>query len=229
MNYRVAILQSNYIPWKGYFDLINMVDLFIFYDDVKYTKNDWRNRNKIKTASGTKWLTIPCGYDFNRLICNVDIKNTEWQIKHFTELNNAYNSAPFFKEYLGVLEDIYLNHCWTNLAELNHYTIRRICQILNIQTKFEDSRNFSLLGSKAERLLYLLKQADANEYISGPSARAYLNEDMFTKENILLKWIDYSDYPEYSQLFPPFTHEVSILDLIFNEGPRATTYMKSFM
>ena len=226
---RVAILQSNYIPWKGYFDIINIVDLFIFHDDLQYTKQDWRNRNKIKTPEGVKWLTIPCGTNHHRLICDVALEDHSWQQKHWNIIKNYYGKARYFKDYEGFFKSIYLEHIWINLSELNQYLIKNICKnILGIHTLFDDSRKYNLTTENQERVIELLQKVNASDYLSGPNAKSYLDEAAFKEAGINLIWMDYSDYPEYNQLYPPFEHQVSIIDLILNEGPNATQYLKSF-
>ena len=223
---RVAILQSNYIPWKGYFDIIHDVDLFIFYDDVQYTKNDWRNRNKIKTPKGTEWITIPVGSDANRLICEVDIQDARWQAKHWKTLQQYYGKCKYFAHYQSFFEEVYLGRKWTNLSDLNQYLIRYISrEFLNISTEFGDSRNYELSGQKFERLMDLLTKAEATLYVSGPSAKDYVDPSLFIDKGIELMWKDYSGYPEYLQRFPNFEHGVSILDLLFNVGPDASWYI----
>jgi len=222
----VAILQSNYIPWKGYFDIINDVELFIFYDDVQYTKNDWRNRNKIKTAGGTGWLSIPAGSDKNRLICEVIINDKRWQEKHWKTLFQLYGKAPYFSNYADFLEDFYLNHHWSSLSELNQHLIRYIAgEFLGIKTEFVDSRHFVARGNKQDRLLDLLKNTGATQYISGPAAKNYIEADQFSSAGIELIWKDYSNYPEYPQFYPPFEHGVTVLDLLFHTGPEASHYI----
>ena len=227
---KVAILQSNYIPWKGYFDIINMVDVFIFHDDLQYTKGDWRNRNKIKTPNGTEWLTIPCGSSEKRLINEVVLSDHSWQKKHWTKIENNYRKAKYFKEYVDFFKNIYLSKKWLYLSELNQFIIKTIAyDIFRINTKFESSLAYNLKLSKSERVLELLKKSGANCYVSGPSAKSYLDIKSFDEANINIIWVDYSNYPIYNQLFEPFEHNVSILDLIFNEGPNATKFMKSFV
>jgi hypothetical protein len=224
-----AIIQSNYIPWKGYFDIIRSVDVFIFHDDLKYTKGDWRNRNQIKTPEGIKWLTIPCGCDEKRLICEVELSDHSWQQKHWRIITQYYNRAKYFHKFRPFFEDIYLNNTWKNLSQLNQTVIKKIAQeILCLKTEFKDSREFNLESSKAERVRDLLIKAGINHYISGPSAKDYLAEDFLKEAGITLEWMDYSSYPEYKQLYPPFEHAVSIIDLILNEGPNAVKYMKTF-
>ncbi len=226
---RVGMTQSNYIPWKGYFDYINSVDEFYFYDDVQYTKQDWRNRNLIKTPKGTEWLTVPVGSHRSRLICEVEIRDSRWQRSHWDKLYFYYKSAPYFKQYREFFEEIYLSARWTNLSEMNQTIIKRIArEILGITTKFGDSRDFDLTGKKAERYIPLLKKVGCSTFVSGPSAKNYLTEETMAKEGIELEWMDYEGYPEYSQLYPPFEHHVTILDLIFNEGPEMKKYMLTF-
>lgn len=223
---KVAILQSNYIPWKGYFDIIGKVDLFVFHDDVQYTKLDWRNRNKIKTAKGTQWLTVPCGTDTNRLICDVKIPKADWQVKHLNLIKENYKSTQYFNQYNNFLEEFYLSQKWTNLSDMNQYMIKEISlRFLGIKTQFKDSRSYNLKKKKEDRVIELLKKVGASTYLSGPSARSYLNENNFAKENITLEWMDYNNYLEYPQLFSPFNHEVSILDLLFNTGKNYFQYM----
>jgi hypothetical protein len=225
----VSILQSNYIPWKGYFDIIAKSDVFIFHDDLQYTKNDWRNRNKIKTENGLKWLTIPCGTNEKRLICDVELDNFIWQKKHWEFIKESYKKAPYFDLYKSFFEEIYLEKVWVKLSDLNQCMIKMISfDILNIKsTIFQDSRTYCLTKKKEDRVLELLDKVKADEYISGASAKNYLNEEKFIERNIKLTWMDYSNYKEYNQLYPPFEHGVSILDLIFNEGPYARSFLKS--
>ena len=207
---RVAILQSNYLPWKGYFDIIHSADLFIFYDDIQFTKNDWRNRNKIKAQTGPAWLTIPVGGDLSRLINQVTFRDQRWAKKHWKNIQQYYSRAPFFKLYQDFLEDVYLNRPWSRLSELNQYLIRHIAHdFLEIKTEFRDSTEFETQGKKQDRLMDLLKQAGANSYISGPSAKNYIDEKKFEKAGIELSYITYDGYPEYPQFFPPFSHQVA--------------------
>ncbi|MGY2398110.1 WbqC family protein [Pseudomonas sp. SDO5271_S396] len=222
----VVVLQSNYIPWKGYFDLVHEADVFVFYDDVQYTKNDWRNRNKLKSANGVDWITIPVGGGVNRLICEVEISNTSWQVKHWKTIEQNYRKSPYFSMYRDILEAVYMGRQWHNLSELNQFLIRTIAvDILGIETTFESSRNFPLAGKKMDRLLDLVVQVGGSRYLSGPAALQYIEPRCFSDVGIQLDWKDYAGYPEYSQQFPPFEHGVSILDLLFNVGPDASWYI----
>ncbi|MFX0201153.1 MAG: WbqC family protein [Candidatus Hodarchaeota archaeon] len=225
---KVGILQSNYIPWKGYFDLIARVDRFVFYDDVQYTRGDWRNRNKIKTPDGTLWLTIPCGSDIQRRICDVRLERHGWQEKHWKNIEQYYRRAKYFHQYRDFFREIYLGNHWTNLSDFNQTVIKRISRkILGVKTIFEDSRKYPSRGKKLRRLLGILDQiGDVSEYVSGPSAKAYLDEKKFVERKIKLTYMSYLDYPEYRQLYGTFRHDVSIIDLLFNEGPQAARFMK---
>lgn len=227
---RVAIVQSNYIPWKGYFDMIHLSDEFIFLDDVQYTRRDWRNRNLIKTPQGLYWLTIPVVVKGNYLVKIRDIKiaDAQWPQKHWGILKNNYVKAAHFKECSPIIEELYLNCREEYLSEINYRFITAICKILKIETKISRSSDYDLTEGKTERLLALCEAAGAKVYLSGPAAKDYLDEELFHQKNIEVEWMDYSAYPAYRQLFPPFEHGVSILDLLFNEGEKATEFMKSF-
>ena len=229
MSRKVAILQSNYIPWKGYFDLINMVDEFVLYDDVQYTKSDWRNRNRIKTRNGAQWITIPVSQEsLSQRICDTKVANRRWREKHWKSICQWYPKAPFFKTYKGIFEDLYLGDNESYLSRINYTFITAVNGILGIGTKVSWSVDYDVVEGRTKRLVNLCKQTGATEYISGPAARNYIEEDLFDNEGICVSYMDYSGYPEYDQLFPPFEHSVSIIDLIFNKGPDAPKYMKSF-
>jgi hypothetical protein len=224
---KIAILQSNYIPWKGYFDIIAKVDLFIFHDDLQYTKGDWRNRNKIKTANGCEWLTIPCGSSEKRLICDIQLNDSSWQKEHWNKIVTNYQKAPFFNKYKSLLEYYYLDNKWDKLSDLNQSFIKTISsEIFGFKTVFEDSRKYELKFTKAERVIELLKKAGADSYLSGPSAKNYISEKEFINNGISIEWMDYSGYKEYNQLHGNFIHEVTILDLLLNEGDEAIKLLK---
>ncbi|TKI69916.1 WbqC family protein [Sulfurimonas crateris] len=226
---KVAILQSNYIPWKGYFDLINMVDEFIFYDEVQYTKNDWRNRNKIKTSQGIQWLTIPVRQEsLEQKIKDSKITDKKWNIKHWRAISQNYTKTKYFKEYKDIFEELYLGCSEEYLSQINYKFIIAINEILGIDTKLSWSSDYELIGGQTERLINLCKQTDATHYLSGPAAKDYFDEELARTENIQVEWMDYSGYKEYEQLHLPFEHGVCILDLIFNQGDRAKEFMKSF-
>jgi hypothetical protein len=224
---KLAVLQSNYIPWKGYFDIIHDVDLFVFYDEVKYTKNDWRNRNIIKTNTGLKWITLPCGKNYNLSIDEVRFnKEVNWQKEHYTLLEASYRDTPYYKKYIDFLHYIYCEKEWDYLYELNRYLIVHISrEYLGITTEFADSKSFFSEGTKAEKLLSLIKNTGADYYLSGPAAKDYISEEDFARIGVELAWKDYSGYPQYPQSYGSFEHGVSILDLLFHVGEAAPDYI----
>lgn len=230
MSKTIAVVQSNYIPWKGYFDLINSAHEFILYDDVQYTRRDWRNRNIVKTPTGPLWLTIPVEVKgkYSQPIKDTVISDSRWNRNHWKTVVYCYAAAKYFSLYRESLEDLYLNTNETSLSRINYRFLKAICRLLGIDTKLAWSMDYELKGDKTERLVSLCKQAGATNYLSGPAAKTYLNEELFRQENISVSYMDYSGYREYIQLYPPFQPHVSIIDLIFNEGPNATKYMKSF-
>ncbi|RJQ68739.1 MAG: hypothetical protein C4519_22865 [Desulfobacteraceae bacterium] len=223
---KIAILQSNYIPWKGYFDMIAAMDEFILYDDMQFTKNDWRNRNQIKTPQGVEWLSIPVGQNIKRRIRDVELPNSAWQVKHWKALEMNYKRAPHFSKIAEWLEPLYRQRSFTHLSEINRTFIEAICSYLDIATKISNSWDYKLPEGKTERLADLCVQAGGTEYISGPAAKDYIEESVFSERGIKLTWFDYIGYPEYPQLWGDFTHSVTILDLLFNCGKDAHRYMR---
>lgn len=225
---KVAIVQSNYIPWKGYFDIIAAVDEFILYDDMQYTRRDWRNRNQIKTPQGLQWLTVPVQVSgrYHQKIRDTRIDGPGWASAHWKALVQNYRRAPCFDETAQWLEPLYLQARYTHLSELNRCFIAAICERLGITTTVSNSWDYTLPDGRTERLAALCVQAGATEYVSGPSAREYIDERVFADLGIKLTWVDYAGYPPYPQLWGEFTHAVSILDLLFNCGASSVASMK---
>lgn len=225
---RIAIVQSNYIPWKGYFDMLAAVDEFILYDDMQYTRRDWRNRNQIKTPQGVQWLTVPVLVKgrYLQTIRETRIDGTDWAAHHWRSLVQNYRSAPHFAEISRWLEPIYLGPPVERLSQLNRTFIESICSFLGITTSITNSWDYQLSDGRSERLADLCTQAGATEYVSGPAARDYIDEQVFRDRDIQLTWFDYTGYPEYPQLWGPFVHGVTILDLLFNCGKDAHRYMR---
>lgn len=224
---RLAVVQSSYIPWKGYFDLIASVDEFLLYDDVQYTVRDWRNRNRVKTRHGVKWLTVPVLQGArDREIREVVVSDPGWASLHWRTLAHSYAGARHFAEIREVIEPLYLGCQETQLSAINAAFIRACCGLLGISTCIRWSWEYPASGSRTERLLDLCRKAGATTYVSGPSARAYIRPELFEREGMTVEYFDYSGYPEYDQLFPPFDHHVSIVDLLFNQGPNARRFMK---
>ncbi len=226
----VAIVQSNYIPWKGYFGLINRADEFILLDDVKYT-GTWRNRNRIVTPRGLRWLTIPIahqhGEPFQR-ICETRVADPRWSRKHWDIVTNNYRRAPYFEQYRGRFAEAYRELAGEPfLSGINFRFITLVCELLGITTKISWSMELPRVPGKNERIIETCRALGATEYISGPAAKVYIEEEKFATAGIRLTYIDYSGYPEYPQLHVPFEHAVSIIDLIFNTGPAAPRYMQA--
>jgi hypothetical protein len=230
---RCVILQPSYIPWRGYFHQIYLADVFVFYDDVQYDKHGWRNRNRIKTHQGSQWLTIPVhgrGAPVDgRQIRAVEIDWSQpWNRKHWQSLQQSYRKAPYFERYAPLLEGFYRRRDEL-LADFTIDLTVRLAQELGIRhTRFLRSSELSAEaqahGDRTERLIHILQQVGADEYLSGPSARDYIEDEKFAAAGIGLEYIRYN-YPEYPQLHPPFDPQVSILDLLFMTGPEALSYI----
>jgi hypothetical protein len=223
-----VILQPSYIPWRGYFDLIRRADLFIFYDDVQYDKHGWRNRNQIKSSQGKQWLTIPvhsAGVTQGIMIKDVKIDwSKPWPKNHLKALTLSYSKAPYFKKYLPLLESFYTRHD-ESIADLTiETTIALARELGNRHTRFMRASELEgIQGQKTDRLIQILTTTGTTHYISGPSARDYIDPKKFEAAGIRLEYIVY-DYPEYPQLYPPFDGNVTILDLLFMTGEEAEKY-----
>jgi hypothetical protein len=225
---KVAIIQSNYIPWKGYFDIIAAVDEFILYDDTQYTRRDWRNRNQIKTPQGLQWMTVPVEVKGkqDQKICETRVGGQEWRRVHWQSLRHNYGKAPHFSMYAGLFEKLYLDANEVMLSKINYGFISTVCGLLGIDTRLTWSMDYAAHGSKAERLISLCEASGATHYLSGPSARDYIDPAVFSNAGIELEYMDYAGYPAYPQLHGEFEHGVTILDLIFNTGADAPRFMK---
>jgi hypothetical protein len=224
----VAIVQSNYIPWKGYFDLIRSVDEFVLLDEVQFTKRDWRNRNRIKTAAGARWLSVPVVSKgrYTQAIDETEIAES-WVDKHWAALRHSYGRAAHFREFAEPVRALYDAAADEMLlSRVNYRLLVGICAMIGIATPIRFSREYATRGVKTDRLLSICAAAGATHYLSGPAARAYLETDKFAAQGIAVVYADYSGYPEYPQLCEPFEHGVSILDLLFNTGRDAPRYMK---
>jgi hypothetical protein len=222
---KVAVIQSNYLPWRGYFDIMHDADVFVFYDDVQYTTNDWRNRNRIKTSNGLIWLTIPVGNQNDRRICDVEIRDRAWARKHWTSIEQSYRRTPGFPRCGDFLRGIYTQP-WESLSALNQELITTIAtDFLGIRAAIRDSRQFDLCGTRGDRLLMLLQQVGATEYVSGPAAKEYIDVEAYARAGVRVQWKDYSTYPEYPQLHGPYAPDLSVIDLLMNCGDRASDYI----
>lgn len=231
MTKSVAIIQSNYIPWKGYFDIINSVDEFVLFDDVQYTRRDWRNRNKIKTANGAQWITVPVEVKgkFSQKIRETRVSDGRWAQEHWRSILHSYAKANCFDQYHQQIKTLYERASELEfLSEVNFLLIEAVCNLLGIETRLSWSSDYELKDEKTERLLSICEQLNATEYVSGLAAREYLDVGAFEAKNIKVTWYEYSGYPEYEQLHGEFDHAVTVLDLLLNTGTRAPEYMRSF-
>ncbi|HYC87680.1 MAG TPA: WbqC family protein [Thermoanaerobaculia bacterium] len=212
---RCAIVQPSYIPWRGYFDLISRVDRFVFYDDVQYDHRGWRNRNRIKTPRGTQWLTVPV--HARRIpICEIETVDSDWPREHLAALTRSYLRAPHFDEFRPWLERVYASPP-RQLADFTIALTLDVARFLGITTPTLRSSSLQVHGAKTERLLEVLRAVGATRYLSGPSARAYLDVELLASAGIEVEWMTY-DVPEYEQLYPPFDPHVTVLDFLFMAG-----------
>jgi hypothetical protein len=225
---KAAIAQSNYIPWKGYFDLIRQVDEFILYDDVQYTRRDWRNRNLIKTSRGPLWMTIPVEVKgkYYQAIRDTRIADPGWAQRHWKTISHNYSRAPHFECYREQLEELYLGCTETYLSQVNYRFLTSLCGLLGIRSRLTWSSDYRLAAGKTERLVDLCLQAGAGEYLSGPAARCYIVPELFAEAGVRLTWMNYEGYPEYPQLYEPFQHGVRVIDLLLNCGADAPRYLE---
>jgi hypothetical protein len=223
---KVGIIQPTFLPWRGFFDFIHEVDVFVFLDDVQYTVRDWRNRNRIRTVDGkVVWLTVPIVGGRNQLIKDVKIDNSQpWKRKHLGTIEHSYGRAENFREYFDILSAVYETG-FDSLAELDIALTKALCQCLGINTEFFVSSTLDSTGVKDDKLLQIVKQLGGDAYVSGPSAAAYIRPELWQSADVELKYKDYSGYPEYPQIAQPFEPAVSVVDLLFMVGRRAPDYI----
>lgn len=232
MEKRVGIIQSNYIPWKGYFDFIAGVDEFVLFDDVQYTRRDWRNRNKIKTADGLRWLTIPVDVSgkYTQAINETRVADSNWAADHLATLRHAYARAAHAKDQWPWIEALYERAATLPLlTDVNELFLRAIAERLGITTKMSRSTDYPAQAGKNERLLAICEQIGATTYLSGPAAAGYLDVDLWREHGVGVEFKTYDGYREYPQLHGPFEHGVTILDLFFNLGEGASAYFRQGM
>ncbi len=219
-----VILQPSYLPWRGYFHQIREADVFVFYDDVQYDKHGWRNRNRIKTANGPIWLTVPVrshGAVSDGLMINaVEIEGDRWAIKHWRSIEQAYAKAPFFSMIAAAIEPLFRkSYQW--LCDLDIDTTQVLADLLGLGGRtFRRSSEMGIAGSQTERLVAIAQSVGASRYVTGPAAADYLDEKQFRDAGMTLEYMRYA-YGIYPQLHGPFEPSVSILDLLFMTGPEA--------
>tara|TARA_B100000459_G_C8557095_1_gene192237 strand:- start:1 stop:678 length:678 start_codon:yes stop_codon:yes gene_type:complete len=214
----VAISQSNYLPWKGYFQLISSVDVFVFYDTVDFTKRDWRSRNKIFGPTGFQWLTIPVGSNRGKSIQEVQLPDSEWRKNHLETIRRNYSKAPFVEDVLEIISSIYQDKSIQTLSNFNQSLIQQICEYLGIKTIFRNASEFDQEGDRVERLISICEQLGATTYLSAPAAKNYIRNE-FEESGLILQWMEYGPYEEYEQNVESFSDYVSIIDTIAALGP----------
>lgn len=231
MTKRIAILQSNYIPWKGYFDIVAAVDEFLIFDEAQFTRRDWRNRNKIIIDGSPHWLTIPVSSKgrYHAPIAGMEVSEGGWAEKHWRSIRHAYGKAPFFALYGPILERLYEQAATLRLlTEINELFLREIASTLELGTVF---RRTSEIPRCAEaptgRLVEICLARQAGVYVSGPAARDYIESAEFEVAGIALRFADYASYPTYEQAAKSFEHGVSIVDTLMRCGPEARRHLKS--
>lgn len=220
---KIAIIQSNYIPWIGYFDVLSQVDEFILLDSVQYTNRDWRNRNRISTPNGPKWLTIPvCHTERSQTISSTKVVDGKWSSQHLSMIKMQYKKANYFEHYISELESWYGQaREFDCISDINLFFIKKIACILGIATPvvFDD---FYLAGDEytdaTERLACIAERACADVYVSGPAARSYLESSYFEKKGIAVAWVTYPRYMKYQQVWPGFIDKMSIIDVLLCAG-----------
>lgn len=224
---RIGILQPGYLPWLGFFDQMNKSDVFIIYDDVQYDKEGWRNRNKIKTANGIQWLTIPVLVKFNAhpLVCEVKIDNKgNWRKKHLSTIKQNYSKTPFYENYIGIFENAYLRE-WEYLIDIDMYFILKIKECLRMDDKkIIRSSTLNISGDRIERLINICKFFNADIFNEGAAGKEYIDEEAFNKHEIKVEFQDYK-HPVYNQLYGEFIPYLSVVDLLFNNGDESLSIL----
>ena len=224
---RIAISQSNYLPWRGYFGVIASVDCFIFLDEVQFTSRDWRSRNRIKTKDGLKWLSIPVGASLSRRVSEVLLPKNNWQLKHKSLVMEAYKNSNNYERGLQFIEEIYLVESFSHLSEYNKFCIQKISrEFFHLETKFIDSSQIPHQGISSDRILSIAKNIGAKEYITGPSGLNYLKISDFENFGIKVLVANFTNLPRYDQLHGEFVSNTSVVDLIFNVEEELTPFIK---
>jgi hypothetical protein len=218
--------QPQFLPWLGYFDKIAKADVFILMDDVQYKKNEWQNRNKIKTAQGPHWLTVPVHYDFGQLIKQIKLNEEDpWRKKNLRTWEQSYAKTPHFLLYKKFMESLHARP-WENLADINSQCVREVCGFLNIKTKMVSSSDVPVEGKSTERLVNLCKALKADVYFSGAGGRDYLDLSLFEQAGIRVEFQTYH-HPVYPQVHGDFVSHLAIIDLLCNCGPASADILSS--
>lgn len=191
---KIAILQSNYIPWYGYFKMISHVDIFIFLDNVQYTKNDWRNRNRVLINGTPCWLSIPVGQSINRKIQDVELPKNSWRKKHLNTIHHSYSKYPHFELVEKFIFPFIQDESISKLSTLNQRIIESLSvNVFEFNTEFQQAHDDPVNFSPSKRIANLAADYGATEYISGPKARNYLQNEHFSEVGVKLSYVDYGN------------------------------------
>lgn len=223
---RVAIHQPNFLPWIGYFHKMASCDVFIYLDDVQYTKNSYQNRVLIKTPQDAQWLTLPVRHKFGQLTNEVMINDaTDWRRKHLKTLEMNYRKSPNFAPVFALLSGVYEAKDWTGMSEFNIALLEAIRTVLGIRCQVVKSSELNVTGQSTQRLINLVQQVRGTEYLSGGGGSKYQEESMFEAVGIKLCYSDFS-HPMYPQLWGEFAKGLSVIDLMFNDPGAAALFSK---
>jgi len=222
---RVAIHQPQFLPWLGYLDKIDQADTFIMLDTVQFKKNEWQNRNRIRTAKGWQWLTVPVLQQFGQRIDEVLINPTaSWKTQHLRALDMHYARAPYRDLYLSELRDLYLRP-WSRLSDLNKATVQWLIQAYGITTPVHCATEYEARDEPTDRLIDLCRAVGATEYLAGAGAEHYMDKPRFESSGVLLE-IQVFHHPIYRQMYEPFEPNMSSLDLLLMQGPDALSILR---
>ena len=226
---KVVINQPTYLPWIGYFDLIDQADLFVVLDNVQFVKQSWQQRNRIKTPNGLQWLTVPVEFRgrLGQLLRDVEIRDATFARKHLRAIELAYRRAPYFAAYFRSLAAIIEKRCMGPLLDLNLELIEWTRSVLGIDTPVVRASDLGLPGKRTELLAAICEHVGGDEYLSPAGSACYLlgEQNILTGRGIEV-WFHHYQHPEYRQAFPPFEPYASIVDLIFNQGPDALQILR---
>jgi len=224
-----AIHQPQYMPWLGYFDKIDRADIFILLDDVQFKKNDWQNRNKIRTAQGWQWLTVPVLHDFGQKIKEVHINNREnWRHDHLRAIELNYGKAPYYKKYMDFFHALYEKE-WYSLAELNIFVTEEIMKFLGIKTPLVRASHYKVTDECTQRLVDLCRAVKADTYLAGADGHKYMDMEMFKQSGITLvtQSFDHAVYPQcWGKDGNGFISNMSVIDLLMNCGEKSLEILR---
>ncbi len=223
---RIAIHQPHFLPWLGYLDKIDRADLFVVLDTVQFKKNEWQNRNKVRTSQGWQWLTVPVRHKFGQALNQVDInQNAEWRAKHLRAMKLHYSRAPYLDQYFDGMREIY-QRSWERLADLNLAVIRWLLKAFGISTPIQLASEMCLREEPTDRLIDICQAVGATHYLAGPGAHAYMDVARFQASGVMLEVQEFK-HPVYRQCYEPFLSGMAALDVLLTCGGEALQILRS--